>query len=100
MDIYYIEKAKQIHAELKPICDAFKITNWSYDITESLYNKAGVREELVIEGQRISCTSNSVSAVLDELIGYIFITRYCRNRSLGAFEKQVKNQIKTYWVKE
>lgn len=100
MDIYYIEKGKQIHTELKPVCDAFGITDWSYDITESLYNKAGVREELIIEGQRIGCTGNSVSAVLDELIGYIFITRYCRNRSLGAFEKQVKNQIKTYWIKE
>lgn len=91
---YFAEKVKQIDKEIAPICKAFNINDYGYEIEEN-HN-----EFLVLNGQKIGCTGNSISAVIDELIGYIIITRYCRNRSLGAFDKQSKNYIKRYWVKE
>lgn len=100
MDTYYIEKGKRVKEELQPICDAFGIKDWEYVCSESCMLPGHVREILRVERQKIGVTGNSISAILDELIGYIFISRYCRNRSLGAFEKQVKNQIKSYWLEE
>ena len=71
----------------------------------SIWNKEGYdyeiddgRETLRINNTGIGCSCNSISAVVDELIGYIFINTFCKNRSLGAFEKQVKNRIKEYWI--
>lgn len=88
---YYAAKIQQISNRIEPICKVFDITDYGYAVDEK-----GV-ETLVLNGQKIGCTGNSVSAVVDELIAYIFITRYCRSRSLGAFEKQTKNCIMRYW---
>lgn len=88
---YYAEKLKRIDEQIAPICKVFNITDYGYEVDEK-----GV-ETLVLNGQKIGCTGNSVDAVVDELIAYIFINRYCRNRSLGAFEKQTKNYITRYW---
>lgn len=88
---YYAEKLKSIGEQIAPICKVFNINDYGYEVDEN----GG--ETLVLNGQKIGCTGNSVSAVVDELIAYIFITRYCKNRSLGAFEKQTINCIKRYW---
>ena len=87
---YYAAKIQQISNRVEPICKVFDI-DYGYAVDEK-----GV-ETLVLNGQKIGCTGNSVEAVVDELIAYIFINRYCRNRSLGAFEKQTKNYITRYW---
>lgn len=88
---YYAAKIQQISNRIEPICKVFDIYDYGYAVDEK-----GV-ETLVLNGQEIGCTGNSVEAVVDELIAYIFINRYCRNRSLGAFEKQTKNYITRYW---
>lgn len=92
---YLMEKRKEVLEAIKPICEAFNIEDYNYIVQET-----GQREILRIGEIKIGCTSNSISAVVDELIGYIFITRWCRNRSLGTFSTQAKNQIKRYWIKE
>ena len=90
---YLERKRAEVLQEIKPICEAFGITDYDYEITET-----GQREVLRVNSVRIGCTLNSISAVVDELIGYIFIMRWCRNRSLGAFSTQTKNIIKRYWM--
>ena len=78
---------------ITPICNAFGIKDFDYIITEE-------KERLIINHTEIGCSGNSVSAVVDELIGYIFVVRWCRNRSLGAFEKQTLNVIQRHWIKD
>lgn len=95
MTDYYLKKRESILQEIKPICAAFGINDYDYIV----YGEAKL-EILKLGNTFIGCTGNSVSAVVDELIGYIFITRYCRNRSLVAFDKQTKNHIMRYWLKE
>lgn len=92
---YLQEKRTDVLKVIKPICDAFGIQKYDYEIS-----KEGHREVLKINDTRIGCSCNSISAVIDELIGYIFIKKWCRNRFLGAFETQTKNVIKSYWMIE
>lgn len=92
---YLKGKRKEVLKEIKPICEAFNITDYDYVIRET-----GQRETLTIEGTEIACSCNSISATIDELIGYIFIRRWCRNRSLGTFSTQTQNIIKQHWIKQ
>lgn len=87
------KKRQEVIKAIKPICDAFNIKDYDYIIKET-----GQRETLRIGEIRIGCSGNSISAVVDELIGYIFITRWCRNRSLGTFSTQTKNVIRRHWL--
>ena len=81
------EKRLKVLETIKPICEAFNIKNYDYTLNEVL----------IIEGTEIGCMSNSIWSIVDELIGYIFVTTYCKHRSLGTFEKQTLNVIKRYW---
>jgi len=90
---YLTEKRLQILEEIKPICDAFKITDYDYEVNI----EKGI-ERLRLNNTSIWCSCNSVSDVVDELVGYIFIKRWSHNRYLGAFEKQTTNVIKRYWI--
>ena len=90
---YLSNKRLEVLEVIKPICKAFNITDYDYEIKET-----GQREILRIGDIKIGCSYNSIGAVIDELIGYIFITRWCRNRSLGTFSTQTKNVIKRYWI--
>ena len=88
-------EAKRIEVleAIKPICEAFKINDYDYEVKDS-----GQRETLRIGNTRIGCSCNSISAVIEELVGYIFIARW-KDRYLGAFSVQTKNVIKRYWIK-
>lgn len=90
---YLKDKRKKVLKTIKPMCEAFGIKDYDYIINES--NQA---EFLRINETKIGCSSNSIDAVVDELIGYLFIKRWCRTRSLGCFDTQSKNVIKRYWV--
>lgn len=92
MNDYYANKKTEVMAAITPICNAFGITDFDYVINDQ-------QERLKLNNTQIGCRDNSVSAVVDELIGYIFVTRYCRNRHIGAFETQTLNCIRKYWVK-
>ena len=95
MDYSYLaEKRLDVLKEIKPICEAFKITDYDYEVDTGKGS-----EHLRIYSTKIGCASNSISAVVDELVGYIFIKTWCRNRYLGAFSTQTKNVIKQYWCK-
>lgn len=90
----YLEKKRiEILEAIKPICESFEIKDYDY-----LVNHEKGIERLVINGTQIGCRFNSLSAVIDELIGYIFVQRWTRNRSLGAFQKQTLNVIRRYWI--
>lgn len=90
---YLNKKRIEILSEIKPICEAFNITDYDYEIKET-----GQREVLRIGDIRIGCSMNSINAVVNELIGYIFIARWCRDNYLGTFSTQTKNVIKQYWL--
>ena len=86
-------KRLKILEEIKPICKAFNITDYDYIVKKDLQ-----RETLRINNTYIACSLNSISAVKDELIGWIIINIYCKNRGLGTFQKQTENYIKRYWL--
>lgn len=90
---YLQEKRVEVLEAIKPICEAFKIKDYDYIIQAT-----GQREILKVNNVKIGCDSNSVSAVIDELIGYIFISRFCKNRSIGVFRTQTLNAIREYWI--
>lgn len=88
-------KRIEVLEAIKPICDVFGIKDYDYIVKES-----GQTETLRINDVYIGCSSNSIMAVQHELIGYIFITTFCKYRSLGAFSTQTKNVICAYWLDE
>ena len=90
---YLQSKRLEVLEAIKPICEAFNIKDYDYELQET-----GQRETLRIGEIRIGCSCNSTSAIINELIGYIFITIWCRGRSLGAFDTQSKNIIRRYWI--
>ena len=89
----YLEgKRLKVLEEIKPICDAYGITDYDYEVKPT-----GQREILRVNDTRIGCSFNSVFAIKQELTGYIFLAMW-RDRGLGAFDKQTKNVIRRYWV--
>lgn len=95
LDMKYLEEKRlKVLEEIKPICEAFAITNYDYEINDGIYT-----EVLRLNNTKINCSINSISAIIDEVIGYLFINYYCKNRSLGEFETQVKNRITRAWIK-
>lgn len=86
---YMKNKREKVLEVIKPICEAFGIHNYDYEVHP--------HEILVVEGQRIGCEANSIGAVVMELIGYIFVNAYAKNMYLGAFEKQTLNVLKRHW---
>lgn len=89
---YMKNKREKVLEVIKPICEAFDIHNYDYEVARGY-----PPERLVVEGQRIRCESNSIGAVVMELIGYIFVNTYAKNRSLGAFEKETLDVLKRHW---
>ena len=89
------EKRVEVLKAIEPICKAFGIKDYDYIVKET-----GQREILRVEDIKVGCSCNSITAIITELIGVIFIGIWCRNRNLGAFEAQTKNVIKRYWIKE
>ena len=92
---YLEEKRLQVLKEINPICKAFAITDYDYEINDDMYS-----EVLRLNNTKINCSINSISAIIDEVIGYLFIKYYCENQSLGAVETQVKNRITSTWITE
>lgn len=86
------EKRIEVLEAIKPICEAFDL-EYDYIVKEE-----GQTETLVLNGQKIGCSCNSVSAVINEVIGYIFVKIYCRDNWIGHFRTQTLNIIKRYWL--
>lgn len=88
-------KRLEVLEAIKPICQAFNIKDYDYIVEET-----GQAETLRINNVKIGCSYNSVSATIEELIGYLFISKWCKNRYLGVFSTQAQNVIKRYWIPE
>jgi len=86
------EKRLKVLEAIKPICEAYGIDDYDYEI-----ETYGQREVLRIYDTFIGCSCNSIFAVKQELTGYIFLSMW-KERSLGAFGTQTKNEIKRYWI--
>lgn len=87
----YKENKRQLILDtIKPICEVFDIVSYDY-ICQDYY------EKLIIDGQQIGCTGNSIGAVVTELINYIWINIVAENKDIGAFKKQTLNTLKRYW---
>ena len=86
------KKRIEVLKEIKPICEAF---NLEYDY---IVSTEGQTETLVLNGQKIGCSCNSISATINEIIGYLFAKIYCRTNWIGPFRTQTLNVIKQYWL--
>lgn len=94
-DIKYLKKKRfEVLEAIKPICEAYGISDYDYEIKEK-----GQTETLRIYDTKIGCSANSIYAVKQELTGYIFLMMW-RGRGLGYFDTQAKNYIRRYWIKE
>ena len=90
---YLQEKRAEVLKKIKPICEAFGIEDYDYIVSDK-----GQTEILRIGATKIGCSWNSIDAVVQELVGYLFVF-YFRERALGHFKTQVFNEIKCYWLK-
>ena len=86
------KKRTEVLKAIKSICEAF---NLKYDY---IVKEIGQTETLVLNGQEIGCSCNSIEAIINEIIGYLFVKIYCRNNWIGNFRTQTLNVIKRYWL--
>ena len=99
--IYYANKRKNILAKIKPLLEDFLgVKDYDYVIEQEKGSQWAEHEYLIICGDKIGCSMNSESASVEEAFGWAIVRYYAYNRHLGAFHKQVLNQIKSYWMKE
>lgn len=82
-------KREEVLKTIKPICETFQI-DVDYIINEQTY-----AEILVLNNQKIGCSCNSISSIVEEVIGYIFVKMYDR---WWYHKPQTINAIKKYWI--
>lgn len=87
------KRERIIKRAIRPLCKIFGI---KYDY---LHFTIPNMEILYLNGQQIRCTDLTVEQIKDRVIGYIFAEIYCKNNSIGAFQKQTLNVIKKDWIK-
>ena len=63
---YYEKKRETVLETIKPICEAFEITDYDYEVKEG-----GRLEILWVEGTGIDCTRNSIAATVRSLVHHI-----------------------------
>lgn len=85
-----MKREREIKKAIKPLCKIFNIKYYYFIFAEGL-------EVLCLNDQRIVCTGNTIEQIRDKVIGYIFAEIYCKNNSIGAFQKQTLNVIKKDW---
>ncbi len=74
---------------ISPICQAFGIYDYDYIVGYA-------HEFLRIGNIKINCTFNSSDAILNELIGYLFVTYYASMNYTGNSEEVIE-LIKSKW---
>ena len=77
--------------------EPFDITEVDYVIDEKTY-----QETLVIDDTKIGCTCNSIEAILQEVVGYLFIKTWVPPRILVSdpYVDHCVEVITHYWIKE
>lgn len=86
---YLKEKRLEILEYIKPICEVFNI---EYDYV--IGKHGDFSETLILNGQEIGCSMNSMFAVKEEVIGYIFVNHYNR---WWYHKPHTLKAIKSYW---
>lgn len=87
-----MKKERNVRKTIKPLCKMFGIKYNYFIFTNGL-------ELLYLNEDQIKCTGDTVEQIRDKVIGYIFAEIYCKNNSIGAFQKQTLNVIKKDWIK-
>ena len=82
---YYEGKRNKVLATIKPICNAFGIKDYDYICNLD-------KEKLIVEGEKIDCSRNSIGAIVMELINYIWINTYATKRSPKDVRKSENKQ--------
>jgi len=98
---YYFseERHNEVISAIKPLCDLYKI-KYEHIVNRSKENPEYLDDEYIKLNDTLICiTFDSALAIESEVLGYVFIYRWCRYRSLGAFDIQSKNVIKRNWKK-
>lgn len=90
------DKRQEMLNAIEPICKAFNIKDYDYYIYCNL--STGVYDEyLVLENTQICCTLNSEIAVIDEIIGWLFVNSFCKNRSIGRYKENTLKYVRRHW---
>ncbi len=63
---YYEKKRETVLETIKPICEAFEIADYNYEVKEG-----GRLEILWVEGTGIDCTRNSIAATVRTLVKFV-----------------------------
>lgn len=94
---YLEEKRMKVLNTIIPVLRTFGITKVDYEVNLETY-----QETLVIDDTRIRCTCNSIEAILQEVIGYLFIKTWVPPRILVSdpYVDHCVEVITHYWVKE
>ena len=90
---YYASKRETVLETIKPICEAFGIKDYDYVVNLG----PGQKETLIVEGQKIGCSCNSIGATVRELITYIFIESGGMDK-IYHFKPAVRNELTEYWI--
>lgn len=89
---YLQAKRPQVLDAIKPIMEAFGITDYDYIIKEDAQ-----KETLRIGNTYICCYCTGIEAIIDEILKYLIVKREIY---LGAFDSQSKKHMKQYWLSE
>ena len=87
------QKRTEVLIAIEPIMQAFNIKDYDYIVKET-----GQTETLKIYSTEIGCSCNSIEAVIDEIIGWLFVKKFCKNRDIGAFRMQTLNVVREHWL--
>lgn len=89
----FLKPLKQVRDEvlktIKPICKVFGICDYDYIVGYA-------HEFLRIGNVKINCTFNSSDAILNELIGYLFVKYYASMNYTGNSDEVIEI-IKSKW---
>lgn len=91
---YYEKKRETVLETIKPICEAFEISEYDYTIDVS---RPCVTENLIVEGHVISCSFNSVGETVRELVIYIFVNCHGTEKLRGSLQIDAIRDLTRCW---
>ena len=66
------DRRAEVLKAITPICEAHGIKDFDYIVVSENHI-----ERLKLNNTYIGCACNSMSAIVDEIIGYLFVKRFC-----------------------
>ena len=90
---YLQGKRNTVLETIKPLCEAFGITEYDYVVSDG-------REYLEVEGTKIGCSMNSISATVRQLVNYIWVKTVYPYIYLEGDEEKIYNTLTRYWMED